>query len=88
VQREAKKLKDQGYHVKAAGIRGYEQPEEVAGHIPDIIATRPGQRLIKEVELEDTRVSHKQQIEAFRRHAAQKADTEFELVVTKPRKKR
>jgi len=88
VQREAKKLKDEGWNVRASGVRGYEEPEEVAGHVPDIIATKRGHTRIIEVETPETLASHKKQLEAFRRHAAQKPNTYFQELVTRPRKRK
>jgi len=88
VQREAKKRKDKRCKVQAAGVRGYDQPDKVAGYVPDIIAIRGSRTTIIEVETPETLASHKKQIEAFRRHAAQKANTDFELIITRPRKKK
>lgn len=88
VQREAKKLKDDGWNVRASGVRGYEEPGEIAGYVPDIIATKRGHTRIVEVETPETWESHEKQIEAFRRHAAQKPNTYFEEVITRlPKKK-
>jgi len=69
-------------------MRGYEEPGEIAGYIPDIIATKRGHTKIVEVETPETRASHKKHIEAFRRHAAQKPNTYFEEVITRPPKKK
>ena len=69
-------------------MRGYEEPGEIAGYVPDIIATKRGHTKIVEVETPETWASHQKQIEAFRRHAAQKPNTYFQELVTRPRKRR
>jgi len=81
-------LRKGGWKVRAAGLRGYDPPPQIADRIPDIFATKPGNTLIVEIETPQTESSHKGQIQTLRRHAAQKPNTEFRLVVTRPRKKR
>ena len=41
-----------GYSVQADHIEGYECPEKINKHIPDILATRDGKVIIVEVETE------------------------------------
>nr|RDZ30297.1 hypothetical protein DEQ67_14615 [Haloferax sp. Atlit-48N] len=63
-----------GWNVKAA-LRGWTQPPTIAGHIPDVVATKRGSRRV--IEIETSRNDQKRQHEAFRRHAGQKANTVF-----------
>lgn len=86
VQRTARQLAKQGWTVRAANVRGYDPPAEIAGRVPDIVATKPGRRRIIEVETPDTYERHKEQLKTLTRHAAQKKRTSFEIIVTKPRK--
>lgn len=83
VRRIARKLKKEGWKVKA-DLEGYEKPSSIGKHrrIPDIEATKPGSRRIYEVEgvTEDL-----QQIRSFRQSAKQKPRTRF---ILKKKKKR
>ena len=83
VRQEAEKLRRQGWNVKA-DLRGYDKPTPIGegGKVPDIEATKRGQRKLVEVETPDTVERHSKQQETFRRHAGQKPNTSFEVVVT------
>ena len=89
VREKARELKKQGYKVRA-DIRGYDKPRPIGREkrIPDIEAR--GHGVWKIIEVETPRSlrlrTHKEQLKTFTRHAAHKADTKFEVVVTKPRK--
>ena len=89
VRELARGLAKQGYRVRA-DIRGREKPRPVTSKrlVPDIEATRPGHRLIVEVETQGSQVRDRDQIKAFARHAAQRPDTTFRLVVTRSRKRK
>lgn len=87
VREIARTLEKQGYKVRA-DVRGREKPKPIAKKfVPDIEATRHGRRVIVEVETPTSLSKDKEQLKTFARHAGQKADTTFRVVVTKPRKK-
>lgn len=78
VQRLAENLERQGFKVKA-DLKGYKQPETVGGVRPDIVASRPGERRIYEVETKDsvdTSRDQKQQAE-FKKAANASKKTTF-----------
>ncbi len=83
VREIARKLKSQGYRVKA-DLHTYDKPDPVGKgkYIPDIIAKRGDSEIIVEVDTPRTKSS--KQISAFKRSAAQKG-AEFQHVVVKPR---
>lgn len=87
VREIARRLRTEGYAVRADGVRGYKRPKPIGRQMkrPDIEATRPGVRKIIEVETPSSLRSDKEQLKTFTRHAAQKRGTRFEVVVTKPR---
>lgn len=78
VERIARRHDKDGWKVQA-DVAGWPTPDTIAGRRPDIIATKTGSRRIIEVETDpdDDRAQH----EKFRRHAGQKANTYFEVVV-------
>lgn len=78
VKTQARKLDRAGWNVRA-DVPGYPNPPTVAGRIPDVYATKPGGTRIVEVETDpgDDRKQH----EKFRRHAGQKNNTRFDVVV-------
>ena len=83
VSREAKKLKDQGYDVKA-DIRGYPQPDTIGGFRPDVVGKKGLERKIIEVETPesvDSARDRKQQ-QAFRKSAKRSKNTTFLRKVT------
>ena len=88
VRRVARDLEKQGFKVRA-DTRGREKPRPIGSKklVPDIEAERAGRRLIVEVETPISHARDKEQIMTFLRHAAQKGNTTFRLVVTKPRQK-
>ena len=88
VRQIVRDLESQGYEVRA-DVRGRKKPRPIGAErlVPDIEAERAGRRLIVEVETPVSQVRDVEQIKAFARYAAQKPDTTFRLVVTKPRKK-
>ena len=83
VRRIARKLKKEGWKVKA-DLEGYKKPPPIGKYkrIPDIEATKPGSKRIYEVEgvTEDP-----QQIKSFRQSASQRPRTKF---ILKKKKKR
>lgn len=83
VKQETNKLKRDGWNVKA-DLPGMESPNPIGkdGRIPDIVATKQGHTRIVEVETPSSVKSDKDQQETFRRHAAQKNNTKFEVIVT------
>ena len=83
VKEVATKLTRQGWNVKAA-VPGYNRPSPIgkAGKIPDIEATKRGRRKLIEVETPDSLGRDKTQQTTFRRHAGQKPNTTFDIVVT------
>ncbi|NLC68575.1 MAG: hypothetical protein GX754_07305 [Clostridiaceae bacterium] len=75
-------LKKQKYNVKA-DLPGFEKPDPIGknNRIPDIEATKNGITKLIEVETERTLHSHKDQQSTFRRSAAQRKKTSFEIDV-------
>ena len=84
VRQIAKELEKKGFSVKA-DIPGYDKPEGIGkrNYIPDIIAKKTSSTKIIEVETPSTISNDKKQQEAFRRSAAQKRGTSFEIRKTK-----
>ena len=83
----ARELKKQGYGVQA-DIEGYETPKPVGkdGHIPDIYAKKGSKEKIIEVDTPGT--EDPAQLSTFRRSAAQRKNSEFQHVITKPKKQK
>ena len=83
VKRIANQLERQGWNVKA-DIPGYETPVAIGKNpkVPDIEATKRGHRKLIEVETPKTVGRDRKQQETFRRHAGQKPNTTFDVVVT------
>lgn len=83
VSREAKKLENQGYDVKA-DIRGYPQPDTIGGFRPDVVGKKGKERKIIEVETPESVDSarDKKQQQAFRKSAKRSKSTTFRRTVT------
>lgn len=81
VAAHARSLSDDGWNVRA-DVEGWDQPPTIAGHRPDIYATKPGSTRIVEVETDPD--DDPGQHTAFRRHAAQKRNTKFYGLVAGP----
>ena len=82
VRKLASQLKNEGWQVKAA-LTNRKQPDPIGkdGRIPDVQATKLGRTKLIEVETASTVKSHKEQASTFRRSAAQKKNTSFDLVL-------
>lgn len=82
VSQIAKQLQKQGYAVKA-DLSGYARPTPTGKdkRRPDIEATEGAKRKIIEVETPDTVERDKKQHTTFRRSAAQRGNTTFEIEV-------
>ena len=80
-------LEKKGYSVRA-DLRGRKRPSPIGSTPwrPDIVATKDGQTLIVEVKTTSSLPGAKLKLKAYASLAAQKADTTFRLVVTRPRK--
>ena len=85
VRANAEMLINQGWNVQA-DLPGFDQPDPIGqdDRIPDIYASLGDQTMIIEVETPSTVNSHHDQHSTFRRSAAQRENTEFELIVTEP----
>ena len=83
----ANRLKNQGWEVQA-DLPNFDSPDPIGKdeRIPDILATQGNQTQIIEVETPSTVDSHQDQRSTFKRSAAQRENTEFELIVTQPKK--
>ena len=79
-RRIANELRRKGWNVKA-DLEGYDRPDPIGkyGHIPDVQAEKAGAKRLIEVETEDTLQKDKKQHEAFRKSAAQRNRTKFEI---------
>ena len=82
VEGKAIEWKNDGYMV-FADIEGWNKPEKIEGHIPDVIAKKKGVARICEVETEDTLEDHRPQREAFKRYAEGIKGTSFWLFLAK-----
>ncbi len=82
VLKEVLKYKRKGYRVKA-DLPGHQRPGSIGkrGHVPDIVATKPGTRHIVEIETKDSYALDKEQLATFRRSAAQRNRTKFRVMV-------
>lgn len=78
VRRIAQKLERDGYDVQA-DVTGFAQPDTIGGYRPDVIAKKPGQRKIVEVETPDSvdRARDQAQQRAFRKAADRSRKTTF-----------
>lgn len=83
VRQEVKKLGRQGWNIKV-DLPGYDKPKSIGKNrrIPDIEATKRGHRKLVEVETPETVEKDKKQQATFRRHAGQKPNTSFSIIVT------
>lgn len=84
VKAVAEKLKRQGYSIKA-DIPGYAKPTSIGkgNYIPDIVAKKTSSTKIIEVETSISLKKDTEQQTAFRRSAAAKRGTTFEIKVVK-----
>lgn len=65
-----------------ADLSGYEKPDNIYGHIPDVQAILSNKwEEIVEVETRDSIETDKDQHEAFRRYANQRPYTEFKIIM-------
>jgi hypothetical protein len=83
VRQEAQRLRRGGWNV-LADLPGYQKPARIgqSGFTPDIEATKRGHRRLVEVETPNSLMTDKGQQSAFRRSAAQRSNTTFDIVVT------
>lgn len=83
VRREARRLQRGGWNVRA-DISGYEQPAPIGAEnrIPDVQATKHGHTKLIEVETRKSVKSDRAQQSTFRRSAAQRNNTTFDIVET------
>jgi len=83
VRKEAKKLDDQGYKVKA-DIPGYQQPNTIGGYRPDYVGEKGKKRIIGEVETPDSVdiTRDQKQQKAFKQAAKRSDNTSFKRTVT------
>ncbi len=87
VRELAKKDMKEKWKLKAH-IGGFEQPTPVGSNkrIPDLELTKGGKTKLIEVDTPNT--VNPEKLKSFRRSAGQKKNTDFEHVITKPRKKK
>lgn len=83
VEQIASRLKREDWKVKA-DIPGQTKPHPIGKYqrVPDIEASKSGRRKIIEVETPDSLKKDKAQQSTFRKHAAQKSNTTFDIEVT------
>ena len=84
VKQIAQSLQKQGYEV-AADVKGFKQPDTMGGVRPDVVATKPGERKIIEVETPQSVDSarDKRQQEQFKKIAAKSKKTTFSRRIAK-----
>lgn len=80
VRKRAQELKNQGWDVQA-DLPGFDRPDLIGNdkRVPDIQARKAGAERLIEVETPETMGSDKKQQETFRRSAAQKPRTTFQV---------
>lgn len=85
VRQKATELKKQGWKVDA-DLSGFGPPNPIGqgNYIPDIFATKG--KKVKIIEVDTPVAIDKQQLAAFRRSAAHRRNTDFEHIITQPRK--
>jgi len=76
VLRSANWYKNEGYKVKA-DVKGYNQPKEIKGFIPDVIAKKGKKEVILEIERPRSNEKDKEQQEAFKEYAEMKSNRQF-----------
>jgi len=83
VGQEARRLERGGWNV-LADLPNYQKPKPIgqSGFTPDIEATKKGHRKLIEVETPGSLGADKDQQSAFRKSAAQRSNTTFDIVVT------
>ena len=83
VRKIARRLERQGYDVQA-DVTGFPQPNAIGGYRPDVIAKKPGERKVIEVETPDSVGSARDegQRKAFRQAADRSNKTMFRREVT------
>ena len=83
VKQIARRLKGENWKVKV-DIPGQVKPRPIGKNqrVPDIEASKGGRRKIIEVETPDSLKKDKAQQSTFRKHAAQKSNTTFDIEVT------
>lgn len=71
VKREAEELENTGWSVTAA-VEGWDDPDPMAGHVPDILARKQGKtRIVRiETDLGDTSPGHEEFLRRARAHDA------------------
>lgn len=84
VREIARSLEKHGYQVKA-DVGRRETPNPIGTKVPDIVAIKGSRRWIIEVETPATIKADREQLKTFARHAAQRKDTTFDIIVTRPR---
>ena len=84
VRQTARQLQGQGWKVEA-DVRGFPSPAAIGKgkRVPDVVASKGGRHKIIEVETPDTLKTDKEQHAAFRRSAAQRRNTSFNIEVAK-----
>ena len=82
VRQVARRLNREGWNIKA-DLPEYDKPSSIGAkkRIPDIEATKRGHRKLVEVETPDSLEKDREQQSTFRRHAAQKPNTTFDIEV-------
>ena len=82
VKQVAKQFERQGWNVEA-DISEFDSPGSIGQNnfVPDIVAKKSGATKIIEVETKRSLKKDKDQQEAFRRSAAQKNRTTFEIII-------
>ena len=76
VLKSAEWYKRHGYKVKT-DLPSWEKPKKIGGFIPDLIAKKGNEEIIKEIETKDTNERDKEQQEAFKKYAERKRTRRF-----------
>jgi hypothetical protein len=76
VLNSAEWYENRGYNVKA-DLPKWEKPKKIGGFIPDLIAKRGKEEVIKEIETGDTNEKDKEQQLAFKEYAERRKLREF-----------
>ena len=80
----AGRLERGGYNVRA-DLPGHPKPPPMGGRVPDIIATKGGKTLVREIETRNTIAADKAQHDALQRAADQRG-ADFRVLKAKSKK--
>jgi len=82
VECSAEYYEQEGYNVQA-DIEGYKSPKLINGKRPDIVATKKDDKVIVEVETEDSLETDQKQLKVFKDYAGSHKNVRFWTKIAK-----